>query len=143
MDGQLVILRKKCGDRSDTEEKQVSYRDKITWKYFEFSDKGYYKYDPKTHKKEVDMEMEQLIEKFSKQSRPNIQILSDQVSQKYRITEWWFCSGCRKFPIVSDVQWRSIVYWRRNYWSWKSDWYHVVSDVWKDTSVSISSFSFL
>ncbi|EGT49378.1 hypothetical protein CAEBREN_30128 [Caenorhabditis brenneri] len=39
--------------------------------------KGYYKYDRKTHKKEVDMEMEKLIEEFSRRARPNIQILND------------------------------------------------------------------
>lgn len=42
-------------------------------------DKGYYKYDPITHKKENDMEVEQLIRNISAKAKPNIQIMNDQV----------------------------------------------------------------
>ncbi|EFP04860.1 CRE-ECH-8 protein [Caenorhabditis remanei] len=67
-------LKKENGWPASDFEKEV-WRQK---RYGRKTNKGYYKYDPKTHKKEVDMEMEQLIEKFSKQARPNIQILNDQ-----------------------------------------------------------------
>lgn len=42
-------------------------------------DRGFYKYDPITQKKENDLEMEQLIRAFSAKARPNIQIMNDQV----------------------------------------------------------------
>ncbi|CAI2293483.1 unnamed protein product [Caenorhabditis sp. 36 PRJEB53466] len=47
-------------------------------RYGRKNNKGFYKYDPVTHKKEVDMEVEQLIREVSHKARPNIQLLNDQ-----------------------------------------------------------------
>lgn len=66
-------LKKENGWPASDFEKEVWRRKRYGRKTY----KGYYKYDRKTHKKEVDMEMEKLIEEFSQRARPNIQILND------------------------------------------------------------------
>lgn len=67
-------LKKENGWPASDFEKEVWRRKR----YGRKTNKGYYKYDKKTHKKEIDMEMEQLIHEFSKRACPNIQILNDQ-----------------------------------------------------------------
>ncbi|CAB02891.2 Enoyl-CoA Hydratase [Caenorhabditis elegans] len=67
-------LKKENGWPASDFEKEV-WRQK---RYGRKTNKGYYKYDPNTHKKENDIEMEQLIRKFSSAASPNIQILNDQ-----------------------------------------------------------------
>uniref|UniRef100_A0A8R1I4Q4 3-hydroxyacyl-CoA dehydrogenase n=1 Tax=Caenorhabditis japonica TaxID=281687 RepID=A0A8R1I4Q4_CAEJA len=55
--------------------------ERVMWaqkRYGRKTHKGFYKYDLKTHKKENDMEMEQLIRDLSSKAQPNIQILNDQ-----------------------------------------------------------------
>lgn len=47
-------------------------------RYGRKTNRGFYKYDEKTQRKEIDIEMEQLIREFSKNAKPNIQILNDQ-----------------------------------------------------------------
>lgn len=44
-------------------------------------DKGFYKYDDKTQRKENDTEMEQIIRRVSQNAKSNIQIINDQVLQ--------------------------------------------------------------
>lgn len=67
-------LKKENGWPASDFEKEV-WRQK---RYGRKTNRGYYKYDEKTHKKEVDMDMEQMIREYSKLARPSIQILNDQ-----------------------------------------------------------------
>ncbi|ULT95880.1 hypothetical protein L3Y34_004503 [Caenorhabditis briggsae] len=47
-------------------------------RYGRKTNRGYYKYDKITHKKENDMEMEQMVREYSSRAHPSIQILNDQ-----------------------------------------------------------------
>ncbi|EFP04836.1 CRE-ECH-9 protein [Caenorhabditis remanei] len=67
-------LKKENGIEPNELEKEM-WRQK---RYGRKTNKGFYKYDEKTQRKEVDSEMEQMIRHFSQNAKPNIQILNDQ-----------------------------------------------------------------
>ncbi|CAO4374254.1 unnamed protein product [Caenorhabditis nigoni] len=67
-------LKKENGIEPNSLEKEM-------WRQKRFgrkTNRGFYKYDEKTQRKEIDPEMEQLVRQYSQNAKKNIQILNDQ-----------------------------------------------------------------